>query len=54
MAAAGLGAWWIWIELILALILTYHGLRTLTSGRIPEIDWISKKIHSSLPEHYRD
>ena len=54
MAAAGLGAWWIWIELILALILTYHGLRTLTSGRIPEIDWISKKIHSSLPEQYRD
>ena len=54
MAAVGLGAWWIWIELILALILTYHGLRTLTSGRIPEIDWISNKIYSSLPEQYRD
>ena len=54
MAAGGLGAWWIWIELLLALILTYHGLRTLNSGRIPEIDWISKKIHSSLPEQYRD
>jgi hypothetical protein len=54
MAAGGLGAWWIWIELVLALILTYHGLRTLTSGRIPEVDWISNKIHSSLPEQYRD
>jgi len=54
MAAGGLGAWWIWIELVLALILTYHGLRTLTSGRIPEIDWISNKIHSSLPGEYRD
>ena len=40
--------------MILAIILTYHGLRTLTSGRIPEIDWISKKVHSSLPEGYRE
>ena len=54
MAAFGLGAWWLWIELILAIILTYHGIRTLTSGRIPEMDWISNKIHSRLPDEYRD
>ena len=54
MAAFGLGAWWIWIELILTIILTYHGIRTLTSGRIPEMDWISNKIHSRLPDEYRD
>tara|TARA_X000000368_G_scaffold61643_1_gene43499 strand:+ start:2426 stop:4750 length:2325 start_codon:yes stop_codon:yes gene_type:complete len=54
MATFGFGAWWIWIELILAIILTYHGMRTLTSGRIPEMDWISNKIHSRLPEEYRD
>ena len=54
MAAAGLGAYWIWIEVALALILTYHGVRTLTAGRIPEIDWVSKKIHSILPDGYRE
>lgn len=54
MAAAGLGAYWIWIEVALALILTYHGVRTLTAGRIPEIDWVSRKIHSILPDGYRE
>ena len=54
MSAAGLGAFWIWIEICLAITLTYHGVRTLTTGKIPEIDWIAKKTHSVLPPEYQE
>lgn len=54
MVVAGLGSIWIWIEVGLASLLTYHGVRTLTKGRIPEIDWIAGKLHSLLPQAYRE
>ncbi len=54
LAAVGLGTIWIWIEVALASLLAYHGFRTLTKGRIPEIDWVAGKLHSLLPEAYRE
>lgn len=54
LAAAGLGTIWIWIEVGLAALLAYHGFRTLTKGRIPEIDWVASKLHTALPEAYRE
>ncbi len=53
-AAIGMGVIWIWIEVLLASILIYHGIRTLTSGCIPELKWISNRIHSYLPESYSE
>ena len=54
LAAVGAGTFWIWIEVGLAALLAYHGVRTLTNGRIPEIDWVAGKLHSALPQAYQD
>ncbi len=54
MSAVGLGSMWIWVEVGLCVLLVYHGVRTLLNGRIPEIDWLAGKVHSKLPEAYRN
>lgn len=53
LSALGAGTFWIWIEVVLAALLAYHGIRTLLDGRIFSIDKISGLIHSRLPESYR-
>ena len=53
MAAFGFGAFWIWIELLLALIMVYHGLSVLLRGRIPEVEHLVTVAYSRLPDGFR-
>ena len=53
MAAFGLGAFWIWIELLLAVVMVYHGLSVLLHGRINEIERLVTVAYSRLPEGFR-
>ena len=53
MAAFGFGAFWIWIELLLALIMVYHGLSVLLRGRIPEVEHLVTVAYSRLPDGLR-
>ena len=53
MAALGLGSVWIWIELLLAAVLVYHGLSVLLRGRIIEVEAIAAKGYSRLPTEYK-
>ena len=53
MAALGLGAFWIWIELLLAVVMVYHGLSVLLHGRIAEIESMASAAYSRLPEGFR-
>jgi hypothetical protein len=53
MAAFGFGAFWIWIELLLALVMVYHGLSVLLRGRIPEVEYLVTVTYSRLPEGFR-
>ena len=53
MAAFGLGAFWIWIELLLALAMVYHGLSVLLRGRIPEVEYLVTMTYSRLPDGFR-
>ena len=53
MAALGLGSVWIWIELLLAAVLVYHGLSVLLRGRIAEVETLATKAYSRLPAGYR-
>lgn len=49
----GLGSYWLYIEILLSLILIYHGISMLTRGGIKEIEIIGKVIYSKLPEPYQ-
>ena len=49
----GLGSFWIYIELIISLILIYHGLSMLFRGGIKEIEIIGGIFYSRLPEPYQ-
>jgi hypothetical protein len=49
----GLGSYWIFIEIILSLILFYHGLSMLLRGGIIEIEISGRFFYSKLPEPYR-
>ena len=53
MAALGLGAFWIWIELLLAVVMVYHGLSVLLHGRIAEVESLASAVYSRLPEGFR-
>ena len=52
-SSIGLGSYWIYIELVLSLILIYHGISMLLSGGIKEIEFIGKIVYSKLPDDYR-
>ena len=52
LALLGLSQSWLIVEIILSLVLTYHGLSVLMSGKIAEIELSSSFIHSRIPENY--
>lgn len=54
LSSLGLGAHWIAIEMILSIILVYHGVSMLTSGRVFEIDHLSRFLHSKMGHKYRE
>ena len=49
----GLGSYWIFVEVVLSLILFYHGLSMLLRGGIIEIEISGRFFYSKLPEPYR-
>ena len=53
LSALGLGSVWIWVELLLATILVYHGSSMLLRGRIAEIEVISARAYLMLPDDFR-
>jgi len=53
MASFGLGAFWIWVELLLAVALVYHGLSVLLHGRIAEVERLITVAYSRLPDGFR-
>ena len=53
MAAFGLGAFWIWVELLLAVALVYHGLSVLLHGKIAEAERLITVTYSRLPVGFR-
>jgi hypothetical protein len=54
LAALGLGAYWIWIEVILSIILIYHGVSMLTRGSLKEIEIIGEWAYGKIPENYQN
>jgi len=53
MAAFGLGTFWIWVELLLAVVLVYHGLSVLLHGKIAEVERLITVTYSRLPDGFR-
>jgi len=53
MAAFGLGAFWIWVELLLAVVLVYHGMSVLLHGKIAEAERLITVTYSRLPDGFR-
>ena len=53
MAAFGLGAFWIWVELLLAMVLVYHGMSVLLHGKIAEAERLITVTYSRLPDGFR-
>ncbi len=54
LSSFGLGSYWIYIELLLSLLLIYHGLSMLFRGGVKEIEIIGKTVYSRLPLGYRN
>ena len=54
LSAMGLGSHWILLEVILSIILIYHGVSMLSRGRVYEIEHLSRLIHSRMGGKYRD
>ncbi len=54
LASLGFGVFWVYIEIMFSVILVYHGLSMLLSGKIWEVELISGFTHSRLPEKYKD
>ena len=52
-SSLGLGFFWIWIEVLLACLLTYHGVSILKSGKIIEIEFLANLAYNKLPDSYR-
>lgn len=52
LAYTGISPSWLIVEILLSILLTYHGLAMLTSGKIAEIELASTFVHSKLPEEY--
>jgi len=53
LSALGLGSHWILLEVMLSIILVYHGVSMLTRGRVYEIEHLSRIIHSRMGSKYR-
>ena len=54
LSSLGLGAHWIILEILLSIILVYHGVSMLTRGRVFEIEHLSRLLHSRMSQKYRD
>jgi hypothetical protein len=52
LAFTGISPSWLIVEILLSIVLTYHGLAILTSGKIAEIEFVSTLVHSKLPDEY--
>lgn len=53
LSALGLGSHWIFLEILLSIIMVYHGVSMLTRGRIIEIEHFSRFLHSRMGQKYR-
>jgi len=53
LSALGLGTHWIIFEILLSIILIYHGASMIYRGRIFEIEHISFYLHSRMNQKYR-
>ncbi len=53
LSALGLGSHWIFLEILLSIIMVYHGVSMLTRGRIIEIEHFSRFLHSRMGRKYR-
>jgi len=49
----GFGSYWLYIEIIVCVILIYHGLSMLLKGGVKEIEIMSSLFYNRLPEAYR-
>ena len=54
LSSSGLGSHWTVIEIILSIVLVYHGVSMLTRGRVFEIEHLSRFLHSRMDQKYRD
>ena len=54
LSSLGLGSHWIIIEVLMSIILVYHGVSMLTRGRVFEIEQLSNLIHSRMGKKYRN
>ena len=53
-SSLGMGAQWVFVEILISLTLVYHGFSMLLRGNIFEIERISDKFHSLLGVNYRE
>ena len=53
LSSLGLGAHWIILEILLSIILVYHGVSMLTKGRVFEIEHLSRLLHTRMSQKYR-
>tara|TARA_B100000686_G_scaffold333213_1_gene398908 strand:- start:87 stop:716 length:630 start_codon:yes stop_codon:yes gene_type:complete len=54
LSSLGLGSHWLAIEIILSVVLVYHGVSMLTRGKVFEIEHLSRYLHSRMGQKYRD
>ena len=54
MSVLGLGSVWIWVELVLAALLVYHGSSMLLRGSIAEVEAIASRVYEMLPDDFRE
>ena len=54
LSSLGLGSHWFAIEIILSIVLVYHGVSMLTRGKVFEIEHLSRSLHSRMGQKYRD
>ena len=54
LSAFGAGSIWLWVELILAILLIYHGSSMLLRGKIMEVEIVSSRVYQMLPEDFRE
>ena len=47
------GSMWPYIEIILAIWMIVSAIQMLRKGSVLEVNWITKRIHSKLPESYQ-
>jgi len=53
LSSIGLGSHWVFVEIMMSVMLVYHGASMVFRGRILEIDFLSRHIHSRINEKYR-